>query len=75
MKKNNRGIDFDFDGKGALAFLEDNYVVSFEVCDKNKNVKIRELAESYCDTTLNKKEFGQLIKELQEIHNLMIDEV
>lgn len=48
-------------------------VVSFKVSEDKESIRIRERCDDYFAIHLNKKEFGQMIEELKQLHGQMID--
>jgi hypothetical protein len=52
----------------------DNRVVDFELSQDKKTVEIMEGCDWYFSVTLNKREFGEFIRELQGMHAQMVDE-
>ena len=51
--------------------LHTKQIVSFELTKGNKEIDIMENCDEYFDVQFNKKEFGELIEELMELHSQM----
>lgn len=51
--------------------VEEARVFSIDFCDGKTRVHIREHCDEYYSIDMNKKEFGQFIKELADIHKSM----
>jgi len=54
---------------------DDEQVVDFTLSDDRTNIEVRESCDNYFFKDLNKKQFGALIKELQDLHDEMIDDI
>lgn len=57
----------------SLADYDGGRIVSFEIADDKRGVKLREECDGYFERILTKSEFGQMIAELQAMHGQMID--
>tara|TARA_R100000541_G_scaffold58953_1_gene71195 strand:- start:327 stop:515 length:189 start_codon:yes stop_codon:yes gene_type:complete len=48
-------------------------VVEFDLASDGRTINIEEACDMYFSRTFNKKEFGELLEELKEIHGKMKD--